>query len=359
MMPQGRGTGIQQIIYWAFSLIGLVPYILVVYIVAIMHIPVTQEMLVVALAIFSCHLVGLVLLRRNGDKLVEFVTKVHKSMAAKTPQTITIPGRKPRELAGLELAFNTMIEEGETLRRNFREMTTKMMLYAKDIEGYQERLQEEAILRARMSRYVPQNAIDQLLKAEGDLPAQHHVQEVTILFADIRSFTTLSENMSPEEVIAMLNEYFDGMVEIIFRHQGVLDKFVGDELMAVFGLLGQTERGPENAIAAAREMQAHLRQLMAERQMLGKPVFGVGIGINSGPVVVGNVGSQNRMDYTVIGDAVNVASRLQQMAEGGMVLIGEATRRQLPPHLQVVERGHVKVRNRADPVQCYALVGPV
>ena len=157
----------------------------------------------------------------------------------------------------------------------------------------------------------------------------------------------------------MLNEYFDGMVEIIFRHQGVLDKFVGDELMAVFGLLGQAERGPENAIAAAREMQSHLNLLMAERQMLGKPVFGVGIGINSGPVVVGNVGSQNRMDYTVIGDAVNVASRLQQMAEGGTVLIGEATRCRLPPHLHVVERGEVKVRNRVDPVQCYALAGPV
>ncbi|HXH64139.1 MAG TPA: adenylate/guanylate cyclase domain-containing protein [Mariprofundaceae bacterium] len=350
-------TGIQQVINWAFSLLGLIPYLLIVYIIEIMNIPVTQDLLIVATIIFISHLMGLVLLRRYGGTLVELGFRVHKAVASKSPVTINIRGSKPKEVADLEQAFNTMFEETEGLRRNFREMTTKMMLYTKDIEGYQERLQEEAVLRARMNRYVPQNVADQLMKAEGDLPAQHHSQEVTVLFADIRSFTALSENMMPEEVITMLNEYFDEMVEIIFRHQGILDKFVGDELMAVFGLLGQAELGAENAIRTAMEMQERLRLMTAERRLQGKPVFQVGIGINTGPVVVGNVGSKNRMDYTVIGDTVNVAARLEQIAHGGMVLIGEATRQGLPGGLRAVEKGEIKVRNRADPVKCYAVTG--
>jgi class 3 adenylate cyclase len=350
-------TSIQQVINWAFSLLGLIPYLLTIYIVVAMDLPVTQDLLVVASAIFLSHLFGLILLRRYGGTLVELGNRVHKAVTSKSPVTIDIHGSKPKEVADLERAFNAVFEETEGLRRNFREMTTKMMLYTKDIEGYQERLQEEAVLRARMNRYVPQNVVDQLLKVEGDLPAPHYSREVTVLFADIRSFTALSENMTPEEVIAMLNEYFDDMVEIIFRHHGILDKFVGDELMAVFGLLGQAEFGAENAIRAGMEMQERLRMLMAERRMQGQPVFRVGIGINTGPVVVGNVGSKNRMDYTVIGDTVNVAARLEQIAAGGMVLIGEATRQRLPEGLQAVEKGEIKVRNRADPVRCYAVLG--
>jgi adenylate cyclase len=353
----GARTGIRQVINWAFSLLGLIPYLLVVYIVEVMNIPVTQDLLLAASGIFFCHLVGLVLLRRFGGSLVELEESVHKAVMSKTPMTINIRGSKPKEVADLEQAFNAMFEETEGLRRNFSEMTTKMMLYTKDIEGYQERLQDEAVLRARMNRYVPQNVVDQLMKVEGDLPAPHYSQEVTVLFADIRSFTTLSEHMTPEEVIAMLNEYFDDMVEVIFRHQGILDKFVGDELMAVFGLLGESEHGAENAIRAGMEMQERLHMLMTERRMQGQPSFRVGIGINTGPVVVGNVGSRNRMDYTVIGDTVNVAARLEQIAAAGMVLIGEATRQKLPDGLQAVEKGEIKVRNRADPVKCYAVIG--
>jgi adenylate cyclase len=356
MILSEEGADTRQIIYYAFCLMGLIPYMLAVYVVVDMHIPpISQGMMLVALTVFLCHLLGLVLLRRNGDKLVELWARVTRATTFKTLGTIDIPGRKSKELAGLEHAFNAMFGETESLRRNFREMTTKMMLYAKDIEGYQQRLQEEAVLHARMNRYVPQNVVDQLLKVEGDLPAQRLSQEVTVLFADIRGFTTLSENMAPEEVIDMLNEYFDDMVEVIFRHHGILDKFVGDELMAVFGILGQPELSAKHAIDTAMEMQAHLGMLMAERRMQGKPVFSVGIGLNTGPVVIGNVGSRNRMDYTVIGDTVNVAARLEQMAEGGTVLVGEVTHSRLPASVKMAERGEVKVRNRADPVKCYAL----
>jgi len=347
---------ILSIINLAYILLGAFPFALVVYLLAGIDVPVTQDRLLASAFLFLAPLIGFVLLRRNGKKLVELGFKVHRAVTAKSPVTLVIRGGKAKEVAALEQAFNTLMEETEGLRRNFSEMTTRMMLYTKDIESYQERLQEEAVLRARMNRYVPQNVVDQLLKVEGDLPMQHYSQEVTVLFADIRSFTSLSENMAPEDVISMLNEYFDDMVEVIFHHQGILDKFVGDELMAVFGLLGDAEQGPEHAIRAAMGMQERLRMLMAEHRLQGKPVFSVGIGINTGPVVVGNVGSKNRMDYTVIGDTVNVAARLEQMAEGGIILVGETTRQKLPPGMRAVEKGEIKVRNRADPVKCYAVI---
>jgi len=346
---------ILSIINLAYILLGVFPFALVVYLLAGIDVPANENRLLASAFLFLTPLVGFVLLRRNGKKLAELGFKVNKAVMSKSPVTLVIRGGKAKEVAELEKSFNTLMEEAEGLRRNFSEMTTRMMLYTKDIESYQERLQEEAVLRARMNRYVPQNVVDQLLKVEGDLPMQHS-QEVTVLFADIRSFTTLSENMAPEDVISMLNEYFDDMVEVIFRHQGILDKFVGDELMAVFGLLGDAEQGPEHAIRAAMGMQERLRMLMAEYRLQGKPAFNIGIGINTGPVVVGNVGSKNRMDYTVIGDTVNVAARLEQMAEGGIILIGEATRQKLPPGMRAVEKGEIKVRNRADPVKCYAVI---
>ncbi len=344
------------IINLTYILLGVLPFGLVVYLLAGIDVPVTQGELLASAVLFLAPLIGFVLLRRNGKKLARLGFEVNKAVMSKAPAHIKIRGGKPKEVAELEQSFNTLFDETEGLRRNFSEMTTRMMLYTKDIESYQERLQEEAVLRARMNRYVPQNVVDQLLKVDGDLPMQHYSQEVTVLFADIRSFTTLSENMAPEDVISMLNEYFDDMVEVIFRHQGILDKFVGDELMAVFGLLGDAEQGPEHAIRAAMGMQERLRMLMAEHRLQGKPVFGVGIGINTGPVVVGNVGSKNRMDYTVIGDTVNVAARLEQMAEGGIILVGETTRQKLPPGMRAVEKGEIKVRNRADPVKCYAVI---
>jgi len=232
----------------------------------------------------------------------------------------------------------------------------QLPLYSRDIEQYQKRLREEGLSRQQLSRYVGQDLVNRIVNAKEEIPLKNKRQVATILFADIRSFTAISENLDPEAVISMLNEYFDAMVKIIFRYNGVLDKFVGDELMATVGLLGGVEDGPINALQAAVSMQRGMKNLMAEFRLKGFPVFEIGIGINCGDVVLGNVGSKYRMDYTVIGDTVNVAARLEQMAEGQCILVGEPVYTRCGSTINMQAKGEVKVKNRTMPVKYYQVV---
>jgi len=351
------GTTLQDIFNLAFGLIGLIPYLLAVYLLIGFDVDITTGLMMMAATAFCSHLLGLLLLRKQGEKLHKLSQQAARLADFKSGERIDFSGKVPEELFDLTSSFNTMIDKMEKSRANQREATTKIMLYARDIADYQKKLEDEVIIRARLARYVGGNVVERIMRAEGDLPLQNINCDVTILFADIRSFTALSEQMSPEQVITMLNEYFDAMANIIFEHDGVLDKFIGDELMAVFGPLGTPEEAPANAVKAALAMQDKVAQLMVEHGNSGLPVFEIGIGINTGDVVIGNVGSKHRMDYTVIGDAVNVAARFEQIAEGGKVVIGETTRRQCESALKVESMGKVKVRNRSEPVSCYQVVG--
>jgi len=341
----------------AFSLIGMIPFLVAVYVIMSIHIDITQGIMLAAAAVFCSHLLGLTLLRRNGNKLQTLVDRVRMALTAKTRNPIEVDKHAPCELSDLAHSFNTMLNEMDRSNRNYREVTTKMMLYAKDIEIYQAKLKEETIIRHRIGRYVGSNIVEHIVESGGDLPLQNETREVTILFADIRSFTTLSENMQPEEIITMLNEYFDIMVDIIFEHDGILDKFVGDELMAVFGIIDTEDQAPGNAIRSALAMQNKLHELMALRRQQNKPEFKVGIGINTGNVVIGNVGSKNRMDYTVIGDTVNIAARFEQMAEGNTIMMGEETFCRCREFVHATKEGEIKVRNRARSVKYYVISG--
>ena len=188
---------------------------------------------------------------------------------------------------------------------------------------------EKAQLRRTLERYVSRNVVEELV----DNPEQFHralggeLRDVTILFSDVRGFTQKSHEMNSTELVAQLNEYFSAMVECVFRFDGTLDKFIGDAVMAVWGNTGRA--GPatdaRNAVACGRAMFEELEQLNARWSREGRPQFRIGIGINSGPVVVGNIGSPQRMEFTVIGDAVNVAWRLQEKTKGEHhLLLGEA-----------------------------------
>jgi class 3 adenylate cyclase len=166
-------------------------------------------------------------------------------------------------------------------------------------------MKEDDDLREKLSRYVGKNLIDRLMKSRSLFGNERREDDS---FADIRSFTSISESMPAEEVVSMLNEFFSAMVDITFRHNGILDKFVGDQLMAVFGNVSSGSSTPyDDAIRAALKMQEATRKLMVLRTQRNKAVFQIGIGINTGEAVLGSVGSRNRMDYTVIGDCVNVA----------------------------------------------------
>ena len=253
--------------------------------------------------------------------------------------------------------FNVMIKDLRDSYTDIKGQSVQLMRYAKDLAKSYKKIKAEEDLRDKLSRYVGRNLLDKLLDSEEGVFFENERKEVTLLFADIRGFTAMSERMPAEDVVSMLNEYFTAMVDVIFRNNGVLDKFVGDGLMAVFGLLTSDNVAHyHNAVKAAVEMQGVAEKLMNVRTMLRKQTFDIGIGINTGVAIVGNVGSINRMDYTVIGDCVNTASRLQEVSKGGEIIIGESTYKVVKDLFSIQHQGKIKLKNKKQPVKYYKVV---
>ena len=173
-------------------------------------------------------------------------------------------------------------------------------------------------------RYVSKQVVDELLGDDGKLNLGGEQREVTILFTDIRGFTSMSEKMEPERVVTTLNEYFSDMIDIVFKHNGTLDKIIGDELMVLYGAPISGDNDTQRAVETAVEMQEKINDLNKERERRNESPILVGAGINKGLVVSGNIGSRDLMDYTVIGDTVNVASRLCAAAGPGEIMVSES-----------------------------------
>ena len=212
-------------------------------------------------------------------------------------------------------------------------------------------------VRNLLGKVVSPEIATQLLQS--DLKLGGEEREVTILFSDLRNFTGLSEKLAPAEVLDLLNRYLDRMSTIIEKHGGVIDKYIGDAIMALFGAPVASPDAPERAIAAAREMAQALEILNREFAAEGKPTLAFGVGINTARVVAGNMGSKTRLNYTVIGDGVNLASRLEGLtkdpAYATPIIISEATLRALRSPPAARELGEVKVRGKAQAVKIFAL----
>jgi adenylate cyclase len=176
----------------------------------------------------------------------------------------------------------------------------------------------------------------------------------TILFADINGFTALAERMPPREVNLILNDFFSRMTDILFKYDGTLDKYIGDGLMAVFGAPMEEKDDAERGIRAAQEMLKALAAMMAG--MPEERKFTIRIGINTGKVVAGNIGSPKRMDYTVIGDAVNTASRLESIARPNQILIGEETYERVQGKFNIRAVGSRKVKGKTVEVMVYEIL---
>ena len=219
-----------------------------------------------------------------------------------------------------------------------------------------EDISQEKRVRSTMSRYMPSKIVDQLLES-GEDTLGGVSQKATVLFSDIRSFTTISEKIGARATVAMLNEYFSGMVDLIDQYDGILDKYIGDAIMAVFGAPFITDQDAENAVLAAWDMFDVLDALNRERMARGDAEIKIGLGLNTGDVVVGNIGSARRMDYTVIGDAVNLAARLEGATKqyGARFLISEFTWAEIPPTLQAGFRfvDLMRVKGKLEPVGVY------
>ncbi len=222
-------------------------------------------------------------------------------------------------------------------------------------------LEHKELIKSAFKRYVSSQVLDKII-ADPDFLKKlgGHRKTLTMLFSDIRGFTPLSESIAPEEVITLLNDYLDGMTEIIFSNYGIIDKFIGDAIMAVWGAL-QLELSPEEqayyAVKAAIEMQRKLAELQNTWESLGKKTVNVGIGINTGPVVVGNVGSTQRIEYTVIGDNVNTAARLESNAKPGQILITENTYILIKDLVIANQLEPLKVKGKAQPLTVFEVRG--
>jgi len=189
-----------------------------------------------------------------------------------------------------------------------------------------EDISSEKRVRTTMARYMSKEVADQLLAAgESELGGKD--QHVSILFSDVRSFTSISEALGARETVAMLNEYFEEMVDVVLANGGILDKYIGDAIMALFGAPFAGGNDADNAVAVANGMLVALRALNVRRAAAGKAAIDIGVGISTGDVIVGNIGSTKRMEYTVIGDSVNLASRLESANKfyGTKVLVSETT----------------------------------
>jgi len=214
-----------------------------------------------------------------------------------------------------------------------------------------EDITREKRLRNTMSRYMSKAVMDELLEG-GNAALGGASREVSVLFSDIRGFTTMSERLGPRETVAMLNDYFTDMVDVVFAHNGILDKYIGDMIMAVFGSVRSTTDDAANAVKVGSRMMMALRELNLRRNAAGQEPIRIGIGISTGDVVAGSIGSPKRLEYTVIGDRVNLAERLQNANKyyGTGVLICETTAARLSVPVRMRELDLIRVRGMQRPV---------
>ena len=223
--------------------------------------------------------------------------------------------------------------------------------------SYAEQVKRGAMVRSNFERYFAPNIAAEIAQQDTVVPLGGDRRPITILFSDIRGFTSMAESMRPDAIAQLLTEYFSEMVEIIFDHGGTLDKFVGDSVMALWGAPIAHSGDPDRALKAAMAMQDAIRRLNERWVSAGRPEIGVGIGINYGEVFAGNIGSHRRLEYTVIGDAVNVANRLCSEAGPGEILVSEALCQVVKEYADYEYLPEMALRGRTRSVQVYRVKG--
>ena len=277
-------------------------------------------------------IIGLAMGRRLSAPVLDVAQAARK--VASGDFDVRVAGGSRDEVGQMAESFNTM---------------------AADLGSYRDQVVEETRIRTDLSRYLTAELVDQIVEEKASLDLGGKRQRVTVLFADVVSFTPMAEKYDPEFVVSILNELFTFMTEIVFKNGGVVDKFIGDCVMAVFGAPETHEDDALRAVRAAEEMHHWLEVGNAKwRKDLGKDLQ-LAIGINTGDAVVGNIGSKKRMEYTVIGDAVNVAARLEAVARPGQVLMTAETMALVIDEFECKSIGERKLSGKGEPMEIFAL----
>lgn len=231
-------------------------------------------------------------------------------------------------------------------------------LAAAAIENSQlaERARKEEVKRSNFERYFTPQLAQRIASSEGATRLGGDKREITVLFSDIRGFTALSETMPPNEMATLLTDYFTEMVDCVFRNEGTLDKFIGDAVMAQWGAPIGSKEDPDKAMNAALEMIRELDKLNEKWRGEGRPQLQIGIGLNHGEAFAGNIGSERRLEYTVIGDTVNTASRLCSAAGPREILISDEMKRALAKAPQLAVCPPMELKGKSQPVPVYRVV---
>ena len=241
-------------------------------------------------------------------------------------------------------------------------MGSEMCIRDRRIEAELQRLAEQVELRNRFiretfGRYLTDEVVDAVLESPAGLQMGGEKRKVTMVMADLRGFTSLSERLPPERVVAMLNRYLAAMVSVIKKYNGTIDDFVGDAIFALFGAPVWKEDDAERAVACAIAMQLAMDNINEQNRLENLPEIEMGIGVHTGQVVVGNIGSPERMKYDVIGSQVNLTSRIQSCTTGGQVLISETTRHEAGRILKLGRQMEVKAKGVEHPVTLFEVLG--
>jgi adenylate cyclase len=218
-------------------------------------------------------------------------------------------------------------------------------------------VRREERLRTSLQRYLSPNLVDDMVNNNSsDMALGGAKKRVSILFCDIRGFTTFTEKEPVETVVSLLNEYFSVMSDVIFANRGTLDKFIGDAIMAIYGAPLESKDNAYECVKSALEMRAKLAQLNEKWKAQNKPQIQVGYGINTGEAIVGNIGSERRMEYTAIGDMVNTASRVEGETESNQIFITEETYKALGNRVTAKKLSPVKLKGKTVVVQIYEVL---
>jgi adenylate cyclase len=291
----------------------------------------------------------------------------------RTRSILTVPIRIKNEIEGVVQVINKRGDEKfdqEDLRlfQSFAGMASASLenarlfeqtkQQAEDLRAALEAERRLSIEKEKMGAYIPKQLVDDISRnREQTLALGGKLVHGTIMFSDIRGFTRLSEHMAPQAVVAFLNEYMTAMTKEIENEGGIIDKFIGDGIMAEFLPLDTDDNHALRAVRAGIRMQQRLHELERAWRTTRPELTGIQcrVGINTGEVVSGNIGSQTRMDYTVIGDNVNLTSRIESNGRGGEVHLSESTYLEVKDHIEAVRLDPIQVKNRVQPVQVYAI----